>query len=1334
MLSKIYLSRKPLLLCFLFAISLYSKAQTLASSPGKIVNYSVNQFNTTVSRATKTNDLVSNMSIEFPTQNGNLATFVFDETLIAEQKIANIQTFDAVSGDGKTRLKLTVFGNRLEGIMHTTEGYFFIEPFEKGSDKHIIYALSETDVSKMKCDVDDKFEFKTAKGNKINSISPFPVGSTLRTYRIAAAATGEFVNFYTNQATALSKIVSVLNAANLIYELEASIRFQLVTASTNYSILFTNAATDPFTPNSSFASADASQAGFVTMAGNGTLPYSSYDIGHTFSVWDPGNSSIGSRGQAGPNPCIDTQKARGWTEWTTPAIMPTYLSMVVGVFVHEVGHQFTAWHTYNAVGGTGLQANGSYNSTFCLNGWSDTDAIEPGGGTTLMSYADNCIYPTNYTISGNNDLGYFNTKSLEKIYNYVTTSATCFTTSATGNTPPVANAGADITIPKGTPFTLNGSATDANGDAMSYTWDQYDVATIYDKGALGSSINGLGGFSAVNSTTAPLFRSEQSSTSTSRTFPKLQYILADANNPADNEGEDLPQVARSMNFRFTVRDNRANGGGVDSDGTIVNVVDSGPFEITSQNASTLWFYNGTNTANITWNVNGTNAAPLNTSNVKISFSTDGGQNFPIVLIASTPNDGSHTITIPNNLTSQGRIKVEAIGNVYFDLNNVNITITTSCSPETSNIYPSLSLSAQAGNSSLNLGLGTTGSTISSFSGTIASSDPATTISFDGGSGSCQSAGNSTYYDIFTFIPSISGSYTFSFSGSAASKLINIYNGAYSNSSTCANWLGSSGIFISPYVYTNQTVTVTLTAFTTYKMVVSGFSGVPASPNYTITPTTVPSGAFLYNPLILNPFAYTFLTKNNTSGNIIGFSNTSDLSNSSIYTAGSYTVYGLSYQGGLDLTPYIGTSFSAFQTLLTNSTVCGTLSTNSKTVTITPCSQPSPPITTSGSRCGPGTVNLSASNCAGTYNWYDVSSGGISLNSTANFTTPSLSITTTYYVDCIVSGCASNRTSVIATINNIPFAPNGVPGERCGTGIVSLSATSCAGTYNWYLASTGGASQGSLAAFTTPSISTTTTYYVDCTVGGCTNATRTAVIATVNNIPSTPSISGGGSCLNSPVTLTASGCSGTYKWYNVAVGGSVINTGASFPNITTQGTYYVDCTVGTCVGSRASTTITLKPSAPTVAGVTISSGQTATLNATNCSGTVNWYASTLGNAPVLGSGPSYTTSPLTINTTYYADCVVGLCTSNTRTPGVVTVTNCSSSLVLASTADDISTGDILKQASATASIPAPNANIMATNKITGTGTKATYQAKSILLNPGFSASTGTIFKAEPGGCN
>jgi hypothetical protein len=450
-----------------------------------------------------------------------------------------------------------------------------------------------------------------------------------------------------------------MNASNLIYELEAAIRFQLTSATTAGTIIFTDGTTDPFTINPTFASAANSQTGFNTMNSDGTLLYSAYDVGHTFNTLadlDGGSYSIS--GQAGPSPCSDISKARGWTQWTFNAA----LGAIVNLFVHEVGHQFSAPHTFNAVGG------GSSGSTFCTGGWSSTSAVEPGSGSTLMAYGNNCTFP-NYTLSGNNGLSYFHTKSLEFIINAVTgSSGTCITTSATGNTPPVANAGLDITVPKGTPFKLTGTATDANGDAMSYAWDQFDVATTNDKGAFGNSILGVGGYYAVNSTTAPLFRSEMSTIALDRTFPKLTHVLNNANNPVDSEGEDLPQVARSMKFRFTVRDNRSNGGGVDSDETIVTVSNTGPFLLTSQNTSTLWIYNGTNPANITWSVNNTNLAPLSVANVKISFSTDGGVTFPITLLASTSNDGSETITIPNNVTSQGRIKIEPVGTfAFFDI-------------------------------------------------------------------------------------------------------------------------------------------------------------------------------------------------------------------------------------------------------------------------------------------------------------------------------------------------------------------------------------------------------------------------------------------------------------------------------------------------------------------------------------------------------------------------------------------------------------------------------------------------------------------------------------------
>jgi Ig-like domain CHU_C associated/Metallo-peptidase family M12B Reprolysin-like len=1230
MLSKIYLSRKLFLLSFLFSISTFSKAQTLASSPGKIVNYSVNQFNTSVSRATKTNNLVSKMSMQFPTSTGELTTFVFDETLIAEQKIANIQTFDAVSDDGKIKLKLTVVGNSMEGIIHTSEGYFFIEAIDAKSDLYRIYGIHELpkNAAALSCGVRDEDLSPKSKNGRILSISPFPVGTTLRKFKLAAAATGEMTSLYGSQANALAKIVSITNATNLIYELEASIRFELVTQTTNLSIIYSNPATDPF----STMDPDICQASFTSLNTSGVLPYTAYGIGHTFNALPALVDGYSANGVAGPTPCIDASKSRGFSQWT----MDAPVAMIVGIFAHEVGHQFSAPHTYNAIGGT------AGSPSFCLNGWSSTSAIEPGGGTTMMSYGDNCENPTNYTLSGNNSLSYFNTKSLEFIYTAVNgSSGTCLTAVSTGNSAPVANAGVDITIPKGTPFSLNGSATDANGDPMSYTWEQYDLATTNDKGALGTSINGIGGYSAVNSTTAPLFRSEQSSSSTSRSFPKLVYILSNANNPADNEGEDLPQVARTMKFRFTVRDNKTGGGGVDSDETIVTVNSSGPFAITAPNGGETWASSSSQT--VTWSVNSTNTlAP----NIDILLSIDGGFSFPYLLATNTPNDGSQSVTLPTiPVTTQARIKIVANLNAnatFFDISNANFTITSTCNAYLSYICPSTDLIATQGSGTLNLGLtaaGKASSPIVSKTLTISASNIRPIVGYtDGTLTTCTVLSTGYYTSIFAFKVSKSGTYTLT-NSTGGFLVMSVHN--VNSPLSCSNFLGGNSFDSDGLVGYETSMKVSLNECTTYYLFICNFStsgtfsvGL-SGPGDVYETQTTPSG-----------ISYTYAAIN-TADNLVKAVNSTG--NFTSLATGNYIVNGISYDNALNPTTFIGQSLANL---------------------------------------------MGGSNCL----------------------YPS-----------------SNNRKINVTCSSLPTAPTGVPGNRCGTGTVSLSATSCAGTYNWYLASTGGASQGSLAAFTTPSISTTTTYYVDCNVGGCVSATRTPVVATVNNIPSTPTIAGGGTCLTAPVTLNASGCGGTYNWYNVASGGSIINTGASFTNISIAGTYFVDCTVGLCTGNRSSATITIKPAAPTVPGVTIASGQTATLNATNCSGTVNWYATNISNPP-LSSGPIFTSQALIANTTYYSDCVVGLCTSNSRTASLVTVTNCSSSLVLASTADDISTGDILKQASATASIPAPNANIMATNKITGTGTKATYQAKSILLNPGFSAATGTIFNAEPGGCN
>jgi hypothetical protein len=172
------------------------------------------------------------------------------------------------------------------------------------------------------------------------------------------------------------------------------------------------------------------------------------------------------------------------------------------------------------------------------------------------------------------------------------------------------------------------------------------------------------------------------------------------------------------------------------------------------------------------------------------------------------------------------------------------------------------------------------------------------------------------------------------------------------------------------------------------------------------------------------------------------------------------------------------------------------------VTATVNAVPSAPTGTSASRCGTGTVSLSASG-TGTIKWYNASTGGTLLSSGNSYTTPSISSTTIYYVlDSIVAtGCTSSRTAVTATVNAVPSAPTGTSASRCGTGTVGLSASGT-GTIKWYNASTGGTLLSSGNSYTTPSISTTTIYYALDSINatGCVSASRTAVTATVNAEP------------------------------------------------------------------------------------------------------------------------------------------------------------------------------------------------------------------------------------------
>ncbi|HEX2934482.1 MAG TPA: T9SS type A sorting domain-containing protein [Bacteroidales bacterium] len=239
--------------------------------------------------------------------------------------------------------------------------------------------------------------------------------------------------------------------------------------------------------------------------------------------------------------------------------------------------------------------------------------------------------------------------------------------------------------------------------------------------------------------------------------------------------------------------------------------------------------------------------------------------------------------------------------------------------------------------------------------------------------------------------------------------------------------------------------------------------------------------------------------------------------------------------------------------------------------------------TSGSRCGAGIVTLEATASAGTINWYANATGGVSLGTGASFSTPALNNTTSFYVDATNLGATTpTRTEVVATIKAIPSVAATTPASRCGNGVVSLEATANAGTINWYSAAEGGDILGSGNSFVSPAISASTTYYVEVSENGCISASRTAIVATVNNVPEQPSeISG-----NASVTK------GTKEAYNVISASGV--------------TYEWTATAGTIVPSSNSAEITWNTNGAQTVTVTPSNncgaGAARTLNVTVTSST------------------------------------------------------------------------------------------------------------------------------------
>jgi hypothetical protein len=596
--------------------------------------------------------------VSLPTAEGKIEKFAVYSNPVVEKSLADRYELGSYVGVGvNDPSKYVRFSTSPAGMqsMIIKDGKFqFIEPISSDNQIYgVFYKTKRTSGEHgFECTTEEK-NFRDIKSLEANGkkklsnvgITSRPSSTKFRTYRLALSVTGEYSQYHLTAANTptnatddvkkgvvLSAMNNTMTRVNGVFEKDFGI--QLIVQNLP-NIIYLDSVSDPYSDAAEGVD-DALWSPELMNTLHNIVGDGAFDVGHLFGA-------SGGGGMAGCIGCVcsndmsvdqnglpEDYKGSGFTS-PNDGDNPVGDSFDIDFVAHEMGHQFGGNHTFS-----------NKSEPYGAN-------VEPGGGTTIMAYAG----ITSDNVQANSD-AYFHFKSIDQILTNLEGKPTCGTSEAiTTNTPPVITMPPAYTIPKGTAFYLEASATDAQGDPIKYTWEQNDSVTSL------ATISGDSGWGY--NTQGALTRSYFGTASGRRYFPGLQTVM-DGQLTDKVNWETVSYIPRVLNHAVTVRDENAQRPMLSSEEVLTTVGEDGPFKFNGLTTASKLYKNANNV--IQWEVANTNNAPYNSPNVKIDYTSDNGVTWTD-LVASTPNTGSYTVQMPGTINAPIKLRISAIGNVFY---------------------------------------------------------------------------------------------------------------------------------------------------------------------------------------------------------------------------------------------------------------------------------------------------------------------------------------------------------------------------------------------------------------------------------------------------------------------------------------------------------------------------------------------------------------------------------------------------------------------------------------------------------------------------------------------